>query len=51
MQLKIHCNVEGKAFAAVIDRQKTDMSRTRIALLTGVTLESAGMLSAPILPN
>lgn len=51
MQPKIHCSVEGKAFAAVIDRQKIDMSRTRIATFTGVTLESAAMLSTPTLPK
>lgn len=51
MQPKMHCSVEGKEFAAVTDRQNTDISRTRIETFTGVTLQSAAMLSTPILPE
>lgn len=40
MQPNIHCKVDGKLFAAVIDRQKIDISFDFKAGLAGVTLDS-----------
>lgn len=42
MQPKMHCKVDGKLFAARIDRQKTIISFTLRDGLAGVTLESGG---------
>lgn len=36
----MHCRVDGKLFAAVIDRQKRDISFAFKARLPGVTLDS-----------
>ena len=46
----MHCKVDGKLFAANTDRQKTDISFTLKAGLPGVTLDSCGILSGPVLP-
>lgn len=46
----MHCNVDGKAFAAAIDLQKTDISRALNVELPGLILESASMLSATEVP-
>lgn len=40
MHPKMHCKVEGKLLAAVIDRQKIDISFPFKAGLAGVTLDS-----------
>lgn len=37
MHPKMHCKVDGKLFAAAIDRQKTDIKRTLRAGPPGVT--------------
>lgn len=50
MQPKMHCSVEGNALAAVIDRLKIDISRTRNAELPGATLNSTAILSTPLVP-
>lgn len=42
----MHCRVDGKLFAAVIDRQKTAISFAFNALFTGVTVDSGGRFSA-----
>lgn len=51
MQPKMHCRVEGKLFAAVIDRQKTDVSLTLRAGLPGMTLDSGAIRSSSALPE
>lgn len=40
MQPNMHCKVEGKLFAAVIDRQNTDINLTLKAGFPGLTLKS-----------
>lgn len=50
MQANMHCKVEGKLFAAVTDRQNTDISLTLIAGFPGPTLASMGICSAPTVP-
>lgn len=44
MQPKMHCKVDGKLFAAVMDRQKIDMSFALKTGLTGATLDSTAAL-------
>lgn len=51
MQLKMHCNADGKLFAAVTDRQKTDISLTLRAGLPGMTLDSGAIRSSSALPE
>lgn len=46
----MHCNVDGKLFAAEIDRQKTDISLTLKDAFAGVTLDSGGICSEPVVP-
>lgn len=46
----MHCNVDGKAFAAATDLQKTDISRVLKVQLPGLILEFASMLSATEVP-
>jgi len=50
MQPKMHCKVDGKLFAAVIDRQKTDISLAFREGLPGVTLDSGAIRSTSVLP-
>lgn len=51
MQPKMHCKVDGKLFAAVIDRQKTDISLTLREGLPGMTLDSGAIRSSSALPE
>lgn len=46
----MHCKVDGKLFAAVMDRQKTDINLAFKAELAGAILESGASLSAPVEP-
>ena len=46
----MHCKVDGKLFAAVIDRQKMDISLTLKAGLPGMTLDSGAIRSTSALP-
>lgn len=45
MQPKMHCRDEGKLFAAVIDRQKTDINLTLKVKLAGLILHSGATFS------
>lgn len=47
----MHCRVCGKALAAAIDRQNVCINRVFKAWFTGVTLESAGVASTPVVPE
>lgn len=51
MQPKIHCKVNGKLFAAVIDRQKIDTSFALKDGFPGLTLDSGGIWSVPAVPT
>lgn len=51
MHPKMHCKVEGKLFAAVIDRQKIDISLTLRAIFPGFTLDSGARFSEPVVPT
>lgn len=51
MQPKIHCRVNGKLFAAVIDRQKIDISFALKDGFPGLTLDSGGIWSVPAVPT
>lgn len=51
MHPKMHCKVDGKLFAAVIDRQKTDISLTRRARFPGLILASGETFSEPAVPT
>lgn len=51
MQPKMHCKVDGKLFAAVIDRQKRDISFPFRAILPGFTRDSEALFSAPVEPT
>ncbi|KAL2559360.1 Uncharacterized protein Fot_04099 [Forsythia ovata] len=48
IQPKMHCKVDGKLFAAVIDRQKIDISLILKAGFAGLTLESGEIFSDPV---
>lgn len=50
MQPNMHCKVEGKLFAAVIERQKIDISLALSAWFPGITLNSGATFSAPAVP-
>ena len=47
----MHCKVDGNAFAAAMDRQKTDMSLVLNAGLPGAILSSLGIFSVPEEPE
>lgn len=47
----MHCKVEGKLFAAVMDRQNTAISFTFKVAFPGLTLESTATFSAPAVPG
>lgn len=51
IQLKMHCKVDGKLFAAAIDRQKIDISLTLKAGFAGLTLDSGEIFSDPVVPK
>lgn len=51
MQPNIHCNVDGKLFAAVIERQKIDMSLDLRAGFPELTLNSGATSLAPAVPG
>ena len=51
MQPKMHCKVDGKLFAAVMDRQNTAISFTFKVAFPGLTLESTAVFSAPVVPG
>ena len=50
MQPKIHCRVAGKLFAAVIERQNTDISFIFNETLAGLTLDSGATFSVLVVP-
>lgn len=50
MQPKMHCKVAGKLLAAVIDRQKIDISFAFKAGFAGVILDSGATLWDPAVP-
>lgn len=47
MHANMHRQVDGKLFAAVMDRQKTDINLAFKVEFTGAILESGASLSAP----
>lgn len=47
----MHCKVDGKLFAAVMDRQNPAISFTFKVAFPGLTLESAAVFSAPVVPG
>lgn len=47
----MHCKVDGKLFAAAIDRQKIDISLTLKAGFAGLTLDSGEIFSDPVVPK
>ena len=51
MQPKIHCKVDGKLFAAAIDRQNIDINFAFKAGLAGLTLDSESTFSTPEVPT
>lgn len=51
MHPKMHCKVEGKLFAAVIERLKIDISLTLRVRFPGLTLDSGAMFSEPVVPT
>lgn len=50
MQPKMHCKVDGKLLAAVIDRQKIDISLPLKPEFPGFTLDSGAIFSVPAVP-
>lgn len=46
----MHCRVAGKEFAALIERQNTDIKRSLKVEFPGMTLASRATLSTPTVP-
>lgn len=46
----MHCKVDGKLFAAAIDRQKRDISFPFRAILAGFTRNSEAVFSVLVVP-
>lgn len=47
----MHCKVDGKLLAAVIDRQKIDISLPLKPEFPGLTLDSGSTFSVPVVPT